>query len=244
MWTYQHTDELYHYGILGMKWGRRKDRKNYKSTSLSAAKARRANDKVDQSFKDWQENAKKRDDAIALGKEMTKAKQAYENNKSDKALKTAYKQANKQYKKALGQNTTYRKGDVRKEVGQDAARKYLSQAKKIKKQLDLDPSNSDLQTKYNDLMSKHDVERAKARRAPEVASKRSSRKASIKRAMTISVKTAATTAAVTAGAYAVNKYLNNHEVTLNGKRVNVSSSTISGIANVAKKAKDALGYFY
>lgn len=128
-----YENELYHYGIKGMKWGVRRDKNSYKSTSIKSALARRSNEKVDKSFKDWGENTKKKNDAIDLGKKANLAKIAYEQNKSDKTLKAEYKQANKEYRKALGQNTTYRKGVIRKEVGQDASRKYLSAAKKLKK---------------------------------------------------------------------------------------------------------------
>lgn len=235
-------NELYHYGVLGMKWGKRKS--SYKSTGVRSALARRSNDKVDKSFKNWNENAKKRSDAIELGKKSTASRLAYENNKTDKGLKTQYKQDKKAYKKALRSNTTYRKGQIKKEVGSDLSRKYLSEAKKVKKQMESDPQNKTLQKKYNSLMSKHDVERARARKAPEVAAKRSTKKAALKRTMTITVKTAAATAAVTAGAYAANRYLDKHNVTLNGKKVGLGTQNIRNVADLAKKAKDLMGYVY
>lgn len=56
----------------------------------------------------------------------------YERDRSNKELKKTYKQANRDYKKALNSNTTYRKGAIRGEVGKDASRKYLSEAKKFR----------------------------------------------------------------------------------------------------------------
>ena len=238
------NNELYHYGIPGMKWGVRKDKPSYRSIGVRSALARRSNEKVDKSFKNWNENAKKREDAIALGKKANASKMAYESNRSDKALRSQYKTDNKAYKNALKSNTTYRKGQVRKEVGSDLSRKYLSDAKKIQKQLANDPGNKQLQKQYNRLMSQHDVERAKARRAPEVAAKRSARKANLKRAATMSVKAAAATATVAAGTYAVNRYLSSHNVTLDGKPIRLKTQNLRDVAEMAKKAKRFMGYFY
>lgn len=236
------SDELYHYGVLGMKWGHRKG--NYTSTSVKSSIARRKNEKVDKGFDDWKANTKKRDDAIAIGKNRNAAKMAYEKDKSNKNLKTAYKQSNKQYKKALHDNTTYRKGVVRKEVGQDAARKYLSEAKKVKKQLDSDPTNKSLQKQYNKLMSKHDIERANARRAVDVSTNRMKKKASIKRGMTIAAKSAAVTAATAAGTIAVNAYLKKHNVTLNGNSMHVNADKVRKYADIGKRVFGYGKYFY
>ena len=234
-------NELMHYGVLGMRWGKRKD--NYHSTGIRSALARRSNEKVDKNFKKWTENSKKKADAIELGKKANLSKRAYEDNRQDKSLKNKYKQDNKAYKKALRGNTTYRKGQIKQEVGSDLSRKYLSEAKRVKKQLNADPSNKDLQKKYNSLMSKHDIERARARRAPEVAANRSRKIASIKRGATMTVKAAAGTAAVAAGTYAVNKYLTNHQVTLNGKRVTLGMQNVRDVVDIAKKVKD-IGKFF
>ena len=230
-----YEDELYHYGIKGMRWGvRKKSTPNYRSTGIRSALARRSNSKVDKSFNEWEEGAKNRDAAIEAGKKANQAKLAWENDRSNADSRAAYRQANKEYKQALNKNTTYRKGVVRQEVGRDISRKYLSEAKKLAKQMTADPTNKQLKKKYTDLMNKHDVERAKARKAVDVGAKRSRKIASIKSGMTKTAKAAVATAAVGAGLHYANKYLLNGNLSVGSQQV----------VDMAKRVKNLLGYLY
>lgn len=227
---YVKTNELYHYGVKGMRWGVRR--------------ARKQNEKIDKSFKKWQENAKRRENATELGKKANVARMDYERDNKNKQLRRAYKDANKTYKQALRSNTTYRKGAIRGDVGKDMASKYLSEAKRVKKLLDADPSNKQLQKQYKYLSDQHQYERAKARKAPGVGQRRSQRKAAIKRTMTMTVKTACTTAAIGAGISAANKYLDKHDVTLNGKAIRVGDAFVNMLGEKIAVGKAIFDMFY
>lgn len=258
---------LAHHGILGQKWGRKNGppypldasdhsaaeikagwrksldgggnkKPQYRSTSLRSYMARRRNEKIDKSFEKWKEGSKARAEAIAVGKRRNDLKFEYENNPS-KENKASLKRAEKEYKKALRNNTLYRQGQVKSEVEGDVARRHLSEAKKVAKQLETDPDNKELRKKYSDLMNKHDVEREKARRAPSVGENRSRRKAAIKRTLNMGIKSAAATAAVGAGTYAVNKYLSNK-----GYGSIASDNVINAVNTIENLANIGMKYFY
>ena len=227
---YAKNNELYHYGVKGMRWGVRR--------------ARRQNEKIDKSFKKWKKNAELRENATELGKKANAARMDYERDSKNKQLRRVYKDANANYKRALRTNTTYRKGAIRGDVGKDMASKYLSESKRIKKLLDADPNNKQLQKQYKYLSDQHQYERAKARKAPGVGARRSMRKAAIKRTITMTVKAACTTAAIGAGIGAANRYLAKHDVTLNGRAIRVSDALVSMLGEKIAVGKAVFDMFY
>ena len=245
MWNFRPTNELYHYGVKGMRWGVRKDRssKSYKSKGIRAAVARRGNEKVDKGFKKWNDNAKLKSDAIALGKNANLSKLAYEQDRSNITLKKQAKSDTSAYKKALSKNTTWRKGDIKAEVGKDLSRKYLSEAKKVEKKLQADPNNKALSKQYDSLRSKHAVERAKARRAPMVAQNRSYKKASIKRGITIGVKAATASATVAVGVTFANRYLSDRDFRWNGQPVRLHIGDVRRATEIVRAGAEFLKYF-
>lgn len=224
---------LAHHGIKGQKWGvRRYQNKDgsytdsgkirYRSTSIASAIARRSNKKVDKGFKRWQEGSANRDNAIEAGRRKNQALMAY---KRGEGSRKDYRVSNREYKKALRKNTTYRKGSVKQEVGKDLSRKYLSEAKKIEKQIRKNPNDRKLRREYTKMMNAHDIERAKARRVQQKYANRSAKKAAIKRSLTISAKAAAASALIGVGV----KYANDKGYT------NISSDKVANYIRVGKE---------
>ena len=118
MWEYNHTDELYHYGVKGMKWGVRRYRKNPGSYTSKSLK------KFDQS-------SEKYDSAKQKLKESKNARDRSQIKSDRKALKSAKSQLKKDYKQVRMDNLAdqgkalYQKGRT---IGDNTLRNRATQA--------------------------------------------------------------------------------------------------------------------
>lgn len=214
---------------VGKNYVRKKmtDKVMGKDSGIRAAIAERQNKKIDDSFKDWKTNSEKRADAIELGKKATLSMMAAKENPGDKALKAQAKADQKAYKKAFKENTTYRKGQIKKEVLSDRSRKELSKAKKLEKELAKDPTNKALQKEIKKTRDAYNIDRANARKAPEKYANRSRAIANVKRANTIAVKGAVTAASL----YAAKKFVESQDLHID---VNATYNTAQEIERLMK----------
>lgn len=99
MWKYNHTDELYHYGVLGMRWGHRRNRavnNAYKAYKQSKKEYRKESVKnIKNAFRKstWIAGAKNQEDYKKAHKGLTDARNKREQaafKLIDSAAKDAY----------------------------------------------------------------------------------------------------------------------------------------------------------
>lgn len=108
MWAYRQTDELYHYGVKGMKWGvRRYQNKDGSLTSNGKKRYNQSDNKIDENKQKESTKKKglsKKQKALIIGASVVATYAAYKFVDSGKA-----KQLVEKGKAALGKDTSFKK---------------------------------------------------------------------------------------------------------------------------------------
>ena len=116
MWKYNHTDELYHYGVLGMRWGHRKNQavnnayKAYKQSKKEYRKESVKNIKNVFRKSTWVAGAKNQEDYKKAHKGLTDAR----NKREQAAFKLIDAAAKDAYNKKLSKTGSKAKAKKKK----------------------------------------------------------------------------------------------------------------------------------